>query len=119
MSKSDFGIIGLGVMGKSISLNIAEKRFNLSVYNRAEGDEKHVVDDFLSVNQSFKNIKGFINLDTFVNSLEEPRKILLMIPAGKPVDIVINKLIPLLSKGDLIIDGGNSHYLNTKRRFEK
>jgi len=118
MSKSDFGIIGLGVMGKSISLNIAEKRFNLSVYNRTEDDEKHVVDDFLLVNQSFKNIKGFTDLDTFVNSLEQPRKILLMISAGKPVDIVINKLIPLLSEGDVIIDGGNSHYLNTKRRFE-
>ncbi len=118
MSNTDFGIIGLGVMGKSISLNIAEKGFKISVYNRAEGDEKHVVDDFIIENNSFKNIKGFTDLDTFVNSIEKPRKILLMIPAGKPVDTVINRLMTLLSEEDCILDGGNSHYLNTKKRFE-
>lgn len=118
MSRSDFGIIGLGVMGKNISLNVAEKGFNLSVYNQSEGDELHVVDDFLLVNKSFKNITGFTDLGAFVNSLEQPRKMLLMIPAGKPVDSVIGTLIPLLSEGDVIIDGGNSHYSNTKKRFE-
>ncbi len=118
MSKSDFGIIGLGVMGKSISLNVAEKRFNLSVYNRAKGDEIYVVDDFITNNKSFKNIKGFTVLKEFVDSIQQPRKLLLMIQAGKPVDIVISDLMPLLSDGDIIIDGGNSHYLDTKRRFE-
>ena len=118
MSKSDIGIIGLGVMGKSIALNVAEKGFNISVYNRPEKGELHVVDDFLQINKSIKNIKGFIDLDKFVNSLERPRKILLMIQSGKPVDIVINKLMPFLFVGDVIIDGGNSHYLDTKRRLE-
>lgn len=118
MNKSDFGIIGLGIMGKSMSQNVAEKGFKLSVYNRTEGDELHVVNDFLSLNRSFKNIRGYTDLEKFVDSLEQPKKVLLMIPAGKPVDSMINKLIPLLSESDVIIDGGNSHYLNTKKRFE-
>lgn len=116
--KSDFGVFGLGVMGSSISLNIADKGYELSVYNRADSGEEEVVQNFISANADRSNIKGFTDLKLFIDSMSRPRKILIMIKAGKTVDLVLNRLIPMLSKGDIIIDGGNSHYLNTKRRFE-
>jgi 6-phosphogluconate dehydrogenase len=117
-SKSAFGVFGLGVMGSSISLNIADKGFSLSVYNRAAGGEEAVVKDFMEANAHRDNLQGFTDLKAFIKSIERPRKILIMIKAGPTVDLVLNNLIPLLSKGDIIIDGGNSHYLNTKKRFE-
>ena len=116
--KSEFGVFGLGVMGSSISLNIADKGYELSVFNRAEGGEESVVDDFLKANSHLDNIHGFTDLDAFIASMARPRKILVMIKAGPTVDLVLNNLVPKLSKGDVIIDGGNSHYLNTKRRFD-
>ncbi len=118
MSTAEFGVIGLGVMGKSLALNAAEKGLHISVYNRAEGDELLVVDEFLKNNKTFNTINGFTNIEQFVTSLVQPRKLFLMIPAGAAVDSVINTLIPLLDKGDVIMDGGNSHYKNTKRRFD-
>ncbi len=118
MSKSYFGVIGLGVMGKSLSLNIADKGHTLSVYNRASKGEETVVSDFLKSNKGLDNIQGFTELSEFVNSLEQPRKILVMIKAGPVIDTVIETLIPLLSKYDTIIDGGNSHYLDTKKRSD-
>ncbi len=116
--KSEFGVFGLGVMGSSISLNIADKGYELSVFNRAEGEEAHVVEEFLEANKHLKNIQGFTDLDAFIESMARPRKILVMIKAGPTVDLVLNNLVPKLSKGDVIIDGGNSHYLNTKKRFD-
>jgi len=116
--KSEFGVFGLGVMGSSISLNIADKGYELSVFNRAEGGEEQVVSEFLSANSHRDNIQGFTDLKRFIASIAKPRKMLIMIKAGPTVDLVLNNLFPLLSKGDIIIDGGNSHYLNTKRRFE-
>ena len=118
IKKSLFGVFGLGVMGKSISLNIAEKGFSLSVYNRSEEGETNVVKNFLNTNRSFNNLKGFSDISDFIDSLEKPRKILLMIKAGATVDLVLEKLLPFLSEDDIIIDGGNSHYLHTKRRFD-
>ena len=117
-NKSVFGVFGLGVMGSSISLNIADKGYALSVYNRAEGGEENVVKNFMKTNGHRKNLHGFTDLVAFIESIERPRKILIMIKAGPTVDLVLNNLIPLLSKGDIILDGGNSHYLNTKKRFE-
>jgi 6-phosphogluconate dehydrogenase len=116
MHKSDFGLIGLGVMGKNISLNVADKGYAVSVYNRSNGDEKNVVPDFLKEYKSFKNISGYINISEFVQSLERPRNIFLMIKAGEAIDAVIEQLLPLLSENDIIIDGGNSHYKDTLRR---
>jgi len=116
MRKSFFGVIGLGVMGKSLALNIVEKDFSLSVYNRKEEGENKIVDNFIHENENFKNLKGFSDLPRFVASLERPRKMLLMIKAGKTIDLVIEQLIPLLDANDIIIDGGNSHYLDTKKR---
>jgi 6-phosphogluconate dehydrogenase len=118
MGKSEFGVIGLGIMGKSLSLNIAEKGFKISVYNRSDGDEAHVVSEFLENNPSFKNISGFTNIQEFVASLERPRKLLMMVKAGAVVDAVIDQLLPYLSKNDILIDGGNSHFKDTQNRFE-
>jgi 6-phosphogluconate dehydrogenase len=116
MDKSDFGIIGLGVMGKSISLNIAENDFSISVFNRSDGDEAKVVDEFVRKNANHKNIEGFTLLSEFVASIEKPRKIMLMIKAGNAVSDVIEQLLPFLNKNDIIIDGGNSLYTNTISR---
>ncbi len=118
MSNSSFGLIGLGVMGKSLALNVADQGYEVSVYNRAEGHEKKVVSDFLSENSSYQNIQGFTNLESFVLSLEAPRKIFLMIKAGPAIDSVLSQLAPLLSKDDIVIDGGNSHFQDTVARFQ-
>ncbi len=116
---SGFGVIGLGVMGKSIALNVADKGYNVSVYNRTEKGESEFVKDFLVSNADKKNLFGFTDLNKFVKSIERPRKILLMVKAGKIVDIVIENLLPFLDKDDIVIDGGNSHFLDTKRRSEQ
>ncbi|GAA3605641.1 NADP-dependent phosphogluconate dehydrogenase [Flavivirga amylovorans] len=118
MEQSFFGVIGLGVMGSSLSLNIAEKGYALSVYNRIASGEEHTVSDFLKKVDKTMTIKGYTDLKAFVNSLERPRKILIMINAGKAIDVVIEALIPILSEGDILIDGGNSHYLDTNKRSE-
>ena len=118
MRKSEFGVIGLGVMGKSLSLNIAEKGIRVSVYNRSEGDEAQVVPEFLENNRSFKTLSGFSNLQEFVESLEQPRKILMMVKAGSVIDSVIAQVVPFLSKEDILIDGGNSHFTDTQNRFQ-
>jgi len=117
MSKSSFGIIGLGVMGKSLSLNALNNDISLSVYNRSEGQEAHVVEKFLDENKG-KSVQGFTELPKFVDSLEQPRKILLMVKAGETIDIVINAITPHLAPEDIIMDGGNSHFEDTKRRGE-
>lgn len=116
MSKSFTGVIGLGVMGSSLSLNIAEKGFTLSVFNRSVPGESHILKDFMETLDEGMQVKGFLDFKNFVASLERPRKILIMIKAGKALDSVIEELLPLLSENDIIIDGGNSHYLDTNRR---
>jgi len=118
MNKSHFGIIGLGVMGRSLAKNIAGEGFSLSVYNRNIGAEKDVVSNFLKETDDL-TIQGHTQLNDFVGSLAQPRKILLMISAGAAVDAVIEQLTPLLSKGDIVMDGGNSHFQDTQRRVLK
>jgi 6-phosphogluconate dehydrogenase len=118
MSKSFFGVIGLGVMGKSLSINIAEKGFDISVFNRTDFGEEKVVVNFIEENTLLKNLFGFTDLEKFVASLQTPRRILIMIKAGNAIDSVIEQLIPLLSEGDIIIDGGNSHYIDTAKRHK-
>lgn len=118
MNKSFFGVIGLGVMGKSLSLNMADRQYAISVYNRAVGEEAGVVRDFMAAHASYAHLQGFTDLADFVASLETPRKILIMIKAGEVVDVVIQQLIPLLEAGDVIIDGGNTHFRDTQRRAE-
>jgi len=111
MSKSDFGLIGLAVMGQNLVLNVESRGFQVSVYNRTTS----VTDAFIAENQG-KNLVGSATLEGFVNSLASPRKVQIMVKAGGPVDAVIESLIPLLDQGDIIIDGGNTLYTDTVRR---
>ncbi len=112
MSKSEFGIIGLGVMGRSLAKNLIGKGVSLSVYNRPEDD---LVSNFLSVSAN-DDVHGFEDLQDFVSSISQPRKILLMVTAGPVVDLVLDDLMALLNADDIIIDGGNSFYKDTARR---
>ncbi|MFU8786867.1 MAG: decarboxylating NADP(+)-dependent phosphogluconate dehydrogenase [Candidatus Izemoplasmataceae bacterium] len=110
--KSDIALIGIAVMGENLALNMESKGFQVTVSSR----KQEVVDQFLSTRAKGKNIRGTTDLKTLVNDVSKPRKIMLMIKAGDPVDQVIEQLIPLLDKGDVIIDGGNSNYQDTTRR---
>lgn len=115
MSKADIGLIGLAVMGENLVLNMESKGFTVSVFNRTT---KRVT-DFVEGGAKGKNIIGTYSLQELVDSLAKPRKVMLMVKAGQPVDDFIEKLIPLLDKGDIIIDGGNSHFPDTIRRTER
>ncbi|UPA18036.1 decarboxylating NADP(+)-dependent phosphogluconate dehydrogenase [Borrelia puertoricensis] len=109
----DIGVYGLGVMGSNLALNIADSGFNVSVYNR-DNDRTEV---FL-VNNVHKKINGFKNIEDFIGSLKKPRKIILMI-SNSAVDEVIEQILPLVEKFDIIIDGGNSHYKDTIKREKR
>jgi 6-phosphogluconate dehydrogenase len=112
MKQCDIGLIGLAVMGENLVLNIESRGFSVSVYNRTT--EK--VTSFLGGRAKGKNIRGAYSLEEFIAQLARPRKVMIMVKAGAPVDEFIEKLIPLLEKGDIIIDGGNSHFTDTIRR---
>jgi len=114
MNKQQFGVIGIGVMGKNLALNVESRGLSVSVY-----DIDKIKTDNMLIEAKGKNITGTYSLEEFVNSLEIPRKILFMIKAGKPVDQVIEKLIPYISKGDILIDGGNSFFMDTIRRSKE
>lgn len=111
MSNSDFGLIGLAVMGQNLVLNVESRGFQVSVYNRTTA----VTDEFVAAHPD-KRLVGAKSLEEFVQSLASPRKVMIMVKAGGPVDAVIEQLIPLLAPGDIIIDGGNSLYTDTERR---
>jgi 6-phosphogluconate dehydrogenase len=113
MSKlSDIGLIGLAVMGENLVLNMESKGFQVSVFNRST----RKVDDFLAGRAKGKKIIGTHSIEELIGSLAHPRKIMLMIKAGSAVDEMIEALVPLLEKGDIIIDGGNTHFPDTNRR---
>jgi 6-phosphogluconate dehydrogenase len=113
--KSDIGVIGLAVMGENLILNMESKGFTVSCYNRTTTK----VDDFVNGRASGKNIIGCRSLKELVTSLAVPRKVMLMIKAGPAVDALIDQLTPLLEPGDIIIDGGNSHFSDTARRVDQ
>lgn len=113
--RRQLGIIGLGVMGRELARNMLNNELAISVYNRTEGNEQSVVQDFLHYVKD-KPVSGFTNLQAFVDSLAIPRKILMMVPAGEAVDQVISSLSPLLSENDILIDAGNSYYKDTEQR---
>ncbi len=113
------GVIGMGVMGQGIALNCSENGFNTAVYNRFVQGEEQVVFDFLSANEQFENLNGFTDIVSFIDTLERPRKIWLMIKSGSAIDALIDEITPLLHDGDIIVDGGNSHYENTQRRAKE
>ena len=109
MKKSDIGLIGLAVMGENLVMNMERNGFTVSVYNRTTSK----VTNFVEGRAKGKNIVGTYSLQELVDSLAKPRKVMLMVKAGKPVDDFIELLLPLLEEGDIIIDGGNSHFPDT------
>ncbi len=112
MAKSQIGLVGLAVMGENLALNIERNGFPISVYNRS-GDK---TDALLAGRAKGKKFTGTKTVQELVASLERPRRIILMVKAGAPVDDMIKQLTPLLEPGDIIIDGGNSHFSDTRRR---
>ena len=118
-SKSELGLIGLGVMGKSLSRNFAQQGFKLSLYNRyVKGIEEQIAAKFIGQHKELYKANGFEDIDKLVNSLQKPRRIFLMVNAPA-VDTIIDELVPLLEAGDCIMDGGNSHFKDTERRLQK
>ncbi|MBT2677600.1 NADP-dependent phosphogluconate dehydrogenase [Bacillus sp. ISL-35] len=111
MSKQQIGVIGLAVMGKNLAMNIESRGYSVSVYNRS----REKTDEMLAETEG-KNIHGTFSIEEFVQSLEKPRKILLMVKAGAATDATIEQLKPHLEKGDIIIDGGNTYFADTQRR---
>ncbi|HPZ04417.1 MAG TPA: NADP-dependent phosphogluconate dehydrogenase [Clostridiales bacterium] len=111
MGKQDIGVIGLAVMGKNLALNIESKGYSVSVYNRSREKTDEMMEEVKG-----KKIHGTYSLEEFVDSLSSPRKIIIMVKAGKPVDDTIEQLKKYISKGDIIIDAGNSFYGDTIRR---
>jgi len=110
----DIGLIGLAVMGQNLVLNMADHGFRVAVYNRTVSK----VDEFLAGPAKGKSIVGAHDLKQFVAQLARPRRIMLMVKAGDPVDEFIDLLVPLLQPGDIVIDGGNSHFPDSQRRYE-
>ncbi|WP_419393214.1 decarboxylating NADP(+)-dependent phosphogluconate dehydrogenase [Cytobacillus praedii] len=108
------GVIGLGVMGSNLALNMANKGEQVAVYNYT----RDLTDQLVERSQG-QAIHPYFEIQDFVQSLETPRKIFLMVTAGKPIDSVIQSLMPVLEAGDIIMDGGNSHYEDTERRYEE
>ena len=112
MDKAEIGLVGLAVMGQNLALNLADHGFRVVVYNRTTERTR----EFLAERGEAAGIRGAEGLTDLVEALERPRKILLMVKAGKAVDSVIGQLLPLLEPGDIVIDGGNSNYRDTERR---
>lgn len=111
--KADIGLIGLAVMGENLVLNLESKGYNVAVYNRSTDK----VDSFVEGRAKGKRIIGTYSLEELVSSLSHPRTVMMMVKAGAPVDQTIDSLIPLLEKGDIIIDGGNSNWEDSQRRM--
>jgi 6-phosphogluconate dehydrogenase len=114
MEKADIGLIGLAVMGENLILNMESHGFRVAVYNRTHDK----VDAFVSGRGKGKNVVGTHSLPELVQSLKSPRRIMMMVKAGTAVDELIDQLVPLLEKGDILIDGGNSHFPDTIRRTQ-
>ena len=110
--KADIGLIGLAVMGQNLVLNLNDHGYRVAVYNRTTSK----VSQFIEEEASGREITGTYSVQEFVAALEPPRKIMLMVKAGQPVDATITQLLPYLDKGDIIIDGGNSYFPDTIRR---
>ncbi|MBL8826313.1 MAG: decarboxylating NADP(+)-dependent phosphogluconate dehydrogenase [Planctomycetaceae bacterium] len=111
---ADFGLIGLAVMGENLALNVESRGYRVAVFNRTTS----VVDALMNGRAKEKNFIGCHSIEELVKSVARPRKIMMMVKAGKPVDELIDQLIPLLDEGDVIIDGGNEHYTNSERRTQ-
>ncbi len=114
MDKADFGLIGLAVMGENLVLNVESRGYSVAVFNRTTSK----VDNFVNGRGKDKKIVGTHSIEEFVDALSSPRKVMILVKAGAPVDATIEKLVPHLDQGDIVIDGGNSHFPDTIRRYE-
>ena len=114
MTKQQIGVVGMAVMGRNIALNIESRGYSVSLYNRTGSKTTEVLEQ-----NPGKNLVGTYTVEEFVNSLESPRKILLMVQAGRGTDATIDALLPHLDKGDIVIDGGNTFFKDTIRRSER
>ena len=112
MNKAQFGMIGLGTMGRNLVLNIADHGFTVCGYDRDVAQQQR-----LTTEATGKSVSAAATMQQLVDSLEKPAKIMLLVPAGKIVDAVLAELVPLLQKDDIVIDGGNSHFTDTDRRY--
>ncbi|AGW37912.1 6-phosphogluconate dehydrogenase, decarboxylating [Chlamydia pecorum PV3056/3] len=115
VEQTDIGLIGLAVMGKNLVLNMRDHGFSVSIYNRTPAKTR----EFLQEYPNDPKLLGFESLEGFVKSLKRPRKVMLMIQAGSPVDQMIQALLPFLEPGDVIIDGGNSYFKDSERRYRE
>ncbi len=111
----DFGLIGLAVMGENLALNVESRGYKVAVYNRTT--EK--VDELINGRAAGKRFVGTHSIEEFVKAVRRPRKLMMLVKAGPAVDSIIEQLIPLCEPGDIIIDGGNTHYLDTERRTKQ
>jgi len=111
-TRADIGMIGLAVMGQNLVLNMSDHGFTVAVYNRTG----EVTEEFVSGRASEARVIGTTSLEELVARLDRPRKVLLMVKAGQVVDAVLDQLVPLLDQGDIVLDGGNSHFPDTRRR---
>src|SRR5882724_10453661 len=109
-----FGMIGLGTMGRNLILNVADHGFEACGYDRDPAQQKRLLPE-----AEGKPVTALASLPEFIQALKSPRIIMLLVPAGKIVDNVLGDLMPLVQKGDIIIDGGNSHFVDTERRYQQ
>jgi 6-phosphogluconate dehydrogenase len=115
MSQADIGLIGLAVMGQNLVLNMSDHDIHVAVYNRSTNK----VDDFLAGSAKDRSISGYHSIEELVGALKTPRRVMLLVQAGEAVDQTIASLLPHLEAGDIIIDGGNSHFPDSNRRYEE
>jgi 6-phosphogluconate dehydrogenase len=118
-ARPPIGLIGLGVMGKSLAHNMLDRGFRVVVYNRKVPGEETVLKDFIDGWKNDSQLRGTSNLNRFTELLPSPRRLLLMVPAGAAVDGVLESMAPHLSPHDIIVDGGNSHFQDTQNRINK
>jgi 6-phosphogluconate dehydrogenase len=114
MTKQQIGVVGMAVMGKNLALNIESRGYSVALFNRTGSKTQAVIEEHPD-----KNFKGTYSIEEFVNSIEKPRRILLMVKAGAATDATIQELLPHLDKGDILIDGGNTFFKDTMRRNEE
>src|SRR5882757_8851031 len=114
MQKAQFGMIGLGTMGRNLVLNMADHGFSVSGYDRDTNQQNRLLEEGKG-----KQVQAAASMQAFVETLEIPRRVMMLVPAGKIVDAVIDEIKPFLQAGDILIDGGNSHYTDTDTRIER